>query len=201
MACGFLQLAGLRRQVPHLLDQVRDLPASAQVGLAAHERAVHHVFEILAREGLDEVLEGAVREREPHGLERGVGRDHHDLDRRVGPLDVPEELEPVHLGHLDVHDHDVRLEPPQQVEGRAPVLCRLDLVDGLQQHAEGFPRSQLVVDYEHARERGGRRAHEAARGSVTRKWSSWRPCRTVSWPPTASTRRWLTAGPTSSRLS
>jgi len=110
----FFELAGLRRQVPHLLDQVRDLPAGAQVGPAACERAVHHVLEILAREGLDEVLEGAVREGVPHGLERRVGRDHHDLDRRVEPLDVPEELEPVHLGHLDVHDHDVWLEPPQQ---------------------------------------------------------------------------------------
>src|SRR5438445_540078 len=63
-------------------------------------------------------------------------------------------------------------------------------------------RAELVVDDEHRRERGGdRRAHEVASGSVTRKWSSCRPCRIVNWPPTASTRRWLTAGPTSIRLS
>src|SRR4029453_3501803 len=159
------------------------------------------VLEILARERLDEVLEGAVGERMSHGLERRVGRDHHDFDRWIGPLDVPEELESVHLGHLDVHDHDVGLKPPQQVQGRAPVLRRLDLVGGLDQHAERFAWSQLVVDDEHPRERGGRRAHEVASGSVTKKWSSCRPWRTVGWPPTASTRRWLTAGPTSMRLS
>ncbi len=197
----FLELAGLGREMPHFLHEPRDLPAGAEVRLAAQESAMDDVLEILTREGLDEVLEGAVGQRVPHGLQRGVCRDHHHFDRGVGPLDVTEELEPIHLRHLDVHDHDVGLKPPQQVEGRASVLGRLDLVSGFQQHAERFARTQLVVDDEHACERGGRRAHEVASGSVTRKWSSCRPCRTVNWPPTASTRRWLTAGPTSIRLS
>ena len=130
------ELSGLRGQLAHLLDEPRDLPLGAELGLAALERAMHDVLEILAREGLDEVLERAVRERVPDRLERGVGRDHHDFDRRIGALDVPEQLEPVHLGHLDVHDDDVGLEPPKQIEGRAPVLSRLDGVAGLQQHAQ-----------------------------------------------------------------
>ncbi len=172
---GLLELAGLGRELAHLLDEPRDLAARAEVSLPAHERAMNDVLEVLARERLDEVLERTVRERVPDGLERGVGRDHHDLDRRVGALDVPEQLEPVHLGHLDVHDHDVRLEPTEQIKGRAAVLRRLDGVARLQQHPQRLAGPQLVVDDEDPPERVGGRAHEVARGSVTRKCSSWRP--------------------------
>src|SRR6267142_7192631 len=116
-------------------------------------------------------------------------------------LNVPEQLEPVHLGHLDVHDDDVRLKPAEQIERRPPVLGRLDGVARLQQHPQGLAGTELVVDDQDAPERARGHAHEVASGSVTRKCSSWRPCRTASCPPTASTRRWLTAGPTSIRLS
>ena len=172
---GLLELPGLGGELAHLLDEPRDLAAGAEVGLPAHERAMDDLLEILAREGLDEVLERSVRERVADGLERRVRRDHHDLDRRVGALDVPEQLEPVHLGHLDIHDHDVRLEPTKQIEGRASVLRRLDRVAGLEQHPQRLAGTQLVVDDENAPERGGGRAHGLASGSVTRKWSSWRP--------------------------
>src|SRR5262249_34043430 len=98
-------------------------------------------------------------------------------------------------------DDDVGLEAAQQLERRAPVLGGLDRIARLQQHPQRLARAQLVVDDQHAPEGACGGAHEVASGSVTRKWSSWRPCRTASCPPTASTRRWLTAGPTSIRLS
>jgi len=118
-----------------------------------HRALLRRQTELGARERLDEVLEGTVCQRVLDRLQRGVGGDHHDFDRRIGALDVAEELEPVHLGHLDVHDDDVGLEPPEMVEGHAPVLGRLDLVVGLEQHAQRLARTELVVHDEDARER------------------------------------------------
>src|SRR2546426_5535473 len=171
--------------------------------MAAEQRAAHDVFQVLAREGLDQVLEGAVGERVLDRFERRVGRDHDDFDGGIDALDAPEELEPVELGHLDVHDDDVWPEPLQRVERRAAVLRRLDVVRGLEEHSERFRRAELVVDDEDTRERGrrGDGAHAPATGRDPTNASSLRACRTRRSPPRASTSRWLTAGPTSIRLS
>ena len=175
----------------HLLDELAHLAARAQIGLPAEERPADDVLQILAREGLDEVLEGAVGEGVLHGLERGVRGDHHDFDRAIGLLHAPEQLEPVHLGHLDVHDHEVRPEPLERLKRGMAVLGRLDVVAGLQEHAERLARAELVVDDQDTRAGGchGDGAHDAARGRERRNASSLRPGRTSSWPPMASTRR------------
>src|SRR3989442_10629227 len=171
--------------------------------MAAEQRAADDSLQVLAREGLDQVLEGTVGQRVLDGLERCVGRDHDDFDGAIGRLDALEELEPVDLGHLDVHDHDVRPEPLQRIERCAAVLRRLDVVRGLEEHPERLPRAELVVDDQNARERRGRSdgAHAAAIGNDTTNASSLRAWRTRRSPPRASMSRWLTAGPTSSRLS
>src|SRR2546427_4577797 len=171
--------------------------------MASEQRAAHDVFQVLAREGLDQVLEGAVGERVLDRFERRVGRDHDDFDGGIDALDAPEELEPVELGHLDVHDDDVWPEPLQRVERRAAVLRRLDVVRGLEEHSERFPRAELVVDDEDTRERGrrGDGAHAPATGRDTTNASSLRAWRTRRSPPRASTSRWLTAGPPAARRS
>jgi hypothetical protein len=199
----FLQLARLGREAPHLLDQGRHLAARAEVGLAPHERAPHDILQVLPRERLDQVLEGAVGEGELHRLQRRVGGDHHDLDGRIGPLHAAEDLEAVHLRHLDVENHDVGPELGQHLQRRASAVGGGDLVGGLEQHAQGLARPQLVVDDEDTRGARGRGTDPPATagGRETTKDSSCRVCRTPSRPPSASTRRWLTAGPTSMRLS
>src|SRR2546426_6011734 len=166
--------------------------------MAAKQRAADDSLQVLAREGLDQVLEGTVGQRVLDGLEGCVGRDHDDFDGAIGGLDALEELEPVDLGHLDVHDHDVRPEPLQRIERRAAVLRRLDVVRGLEEHPERLPRAELVVDDQNARERRGRSdgAHAAAIGNDTTNASSLRAWRTRRSPPRASMSRWLTAGPT-----
>ena len=59
-----LEPARLGGQRAHVLDEARDLPAGTQVGLAAQHGAANDVLQVLPRERLDEVLEGAVGEGE-----------------------------------------------------------------------------------------------------------------------------------------
>ena len=169
----FFQLARLGAEPAHLLDQPRDLPARAQLGLAAQQRAPHDVFQVLARERLDEVLERSVGEGELHRLQRGVGGDHHDLDRGVDALDAAQDLQPVDLRHLDVEDDDVGPVGRDLLQRDPATVGGLDLVGRLEQHAERLARSQLVVHDQDAgsverRRRGG---HDRA-GRVTRNASS-----------------------------
>src|SRR6185436_12569504 len=135
-------------------------------------------------------------------LQRRVGGDHHHLDGRVALLDMPQDLEPVHLRHLDVEDDEVRTVARHLVEPGGPAVGGANLVDPLQQHAERLTRPHLVVDDEDARPPHGRRrdAHTAA-GSLITNATSCRPWRSSSRPPIASTMRWLTAGPMSIRFS
>jgi hypothetical protein len=75
-----------------------------------------------------------VAQRQLDRLQRGVGRDHDDLDGRVLVLDTPQHLQTVHLGHLDVHDHEVGTELADLAKGRGGAVRGLDLVGHLQQH-------------------------------------------------------------------
>src|SRR5439155_1150211 len=79
-------------------------------------------------------------------------------------------------------------EPLQRVERRAAVLRRLDVVRGLEEHSERFPRAELVVDDEDTRERGrrGDGAHAPATGRDTTNASSLRAWRTRRSPPRAT---------------
>ena len=94
------------------------LPSS---GLAAGEGPAHRLLEIGAAEGLDQVLEGAVGEGVLDRVERGVGGDHDHLDGRIHRLDPLEELDAVHLRHLDVHEHEVGIEGGRVRERRLPL--------------------------------------------------------------------------------
>ncbi len=195
----FLEPARLGGQRTHLVDQGGELGARTELGLAARERASGRFLEILAAEGLDQVLEGPVCQRVLHRLEGRVRRDHHDFDAGVGALDALQELDAVHLRHLDVHEHEVRVKGGQRLQRRLAAVGRGDVVARFQDHAQGLARSQLVVDDEHAGAVGRAHARAAIRAAV--KLTSPRPCLASSRPPCASTMRWLTQGPTSMRFS
>ena len=153
----FLELARLGRQRAHLLDQARHLPAGALVGLTALHSPPNHLLKVLPRERLDQVLEGAMAEGQLDRLQRRVGRDHHDLDGGIDPLDAAQDLEAVDLRHLDVEDDQVGPELGQLIERAARAVGRLDLVVRLEDHAQRFTRAHLVVDDEDPGARPGRR--------------------------------------------
>ena len=76
---------------------------------------------------------------------------------RVGREDAPRRLEPVELGHADVHQDDGRVEARRLVDRLEPVARLGDDVDVLfarEQHAEAGADHRLVVGDEHADRHG-----------------------------------------------
>src|SRR5262249_26153241 len=195
----FFPVVQLGLQRTHLIDELVQLGACSELGLPARERALRRVLQVLPAEWLDEVLERSVGQSVLHGVERRVRGDHHDLDARVRALDPPEQLDAVHLRHLDVHEHHVGVESVDGLERRFTTVGRRDLVRRLQDHPQGLPRSQFVI---HDQDSWAIDHHDwVAAIKVAVKLTSLRPCLTSSRPPWASTMRWLTHGPTSSTLS
>ena len=177
-----LEVACLAREGAHLVHQRGELIARAHLGLPPRQRAPHRLLQVLAAEGLDQVLEGPVGQRVLHRLQGRVGRDHHDLDAGVDALDAAEELDAVHLRHLDVHEDQVRVEALQRTQRRFTAIGGGDVVPGLEDHAERFPRPHLVVHHEDAR--AVRHATlPGTPGSTAVKATSARPCLASSRPP------------------
>ena len=180
-ARGLFEPARLGGERAHLVDQHGELGARAELRLAARQRATGRLLEVLAAEGLDQILECPVGQRVLDRLEGGVGRDHHDLDAGVGALDPLQQLDAVHLRHLDVHEHEVGVKCGERLERGLTAVGGGDVIARLQDHAQGFARSQLVVDDEHAGAVGRAHALAAARDAV--KLTSPRPCFASSRPP------------------
>src|SRR6185503_8703143 len=122
------------------------------------------------------------------------------LDTPVDGLDPAQQLDAVHLRHLDVHEDEVGMERPKRSQRRLAAVRGGDVVPRLQDHAEGLPGPHLVVHHEDPRAIG-HAVIPGTPGSRAVKVTSARPCRTSSRPPCASMMRWLTHGPTSIRFS
>ena len=84
---------------------------------AALQDVVQQVAELLEHEGLREVVVRAQLQRLHRGRHGGIARHHEDLDRRIVPLEVPEELHPVHLRQVDVHHRDLEELGLEQLDG------------------------------------------------------------------------------------
>ena len=77
----------------------------------------------------------------------------------------PRRLDAVELGHADVHQDDVRLEPPglgDRLDAVRRLADDLDVLLRLEDHAEARPDERLVVDDQDAE------AHSGATGSRAR---------------------------------
>ena len=124
----------------------------------------------------DKLLGGDVLEQEPActNPERVVdvlvhveGGQHHDL--RIGTVvteQAASRLDPVDVGHADVHQHDVRPQAPRLRHRLSPVrrlADHLDVLFSLEDHAEAGADERLVVDDQHAK------AHAGTTGSLARK--------------------------------
>ena len=140
------------REVAHLADQRRQgAPRPVEALPTPGERPLRGFLELPRRERLHEVVHGAEAHRSLHGVERRVGRDHHDLHPRIERLHALEELDAVHPRHLHVHEDHVRAHRRQDGQHLLAAPGREDLVARLEDHADGLAWAFLVVDDQDAR--------------------------------------------------
>ena len=137
-------------QLEHAFAGGAELPAHGDALLAA----VEDRLDLGDVERLGDEVAGAF----PHGghgaLNGGVGGDHDDVQEGVQMLELPEQLHPVELRHLDVGDHDIGGLVPKLVE-------RLEAVAGQAHGAaaggEDLPEQLadlwLVVDHKDVQQR------------------------------------------------
>ena len=98
-------------------------------------------------DGLGHEVRG-VELKGPNGhVHLAVGRGHHDLHLRVGPLDLLQDPKTAHAGHSNVRDHDLGPDLLHHLEARRPVRGRGDLVPRIRQgDAQDLADVRLVID-------------------------------------------------------
>src|SRR4051794_18942911 len=146
---------GLRAAAAHELADhtLRHRRRQERVALRDH---VDRSDELLGRRVLEEEPARAGAQRLVHVLVEVERRQHQDLRPAVavdGGEDAPRRLEPVELGHADVHQHDVWAQGAGLVDRLAPVgrlADDLDLGLRVEDHAEAGADERLVVDEEDA---------------------------------------------------
>ena len=136
------------------------------------ERALERHRERIEVDGLGQEVGGA----RPHGVHgRGnvaEGGDHDDGEVGVSVAEGAQELDPVHLGHLEIRDDDVGRQVVGYVQRVSTALRRLDAVAVLlEELLEPLSRRALVVDHQHARSAGSLR-HHLESSSLTRLGAS-----------------------------
>ena len=120
------------------------------------------------------------------GLDRGgdavlvdEAREGDDLDRGVPGLDLGRGGDPVHLGHQQVHDHDVRCQFGGRRQRRQPVgrlADDLEVVVERQEVAHAATDHRVVVDEQDPDPIGHRSmVHRARAGPVHRRMACLRP--------------------------
>ena len=116
---------------------------------AAGRGGPHRVVDLLGPRALEQVAGGAGPDGRQDRVVVLVHGQHDDLDVRVPPGDEAGGLDPVEVGHLDVHDDDVRLGLGDQVQRLAAVARRADHLDAVQRAEQGdqpVAHDLVVVD-------------------------------------------------------
>src|SRR3990172_2044964 len=155
---------------------------------------VHGGDEGIRRKGLFYVIIGPEFDGFNRGLYRLISCNHYDLD--IGPffLDLPQDLDTVHLGHLQVGKDKVCLLLPQHPEPVKTVSGEPYLIPlGNEGAAAAHPDDILIVDHKNFAF-----AHAASLpdGSLTKKLvPSPGLVFTIIFPPWSSMMPWLTARP------
>ena len=106
--------------------------------------------ELLGRDVLEQEPGRAGAQRLVDVLVEVEGGEHQDAHRVLAGLreQPPRRLDPVELGHADVHQHDVGLQPRGLLDGVEPVgrlADHLEVVLGVEDHAEPGAHERLVV--------------------------------------------------------
>ena len=115
------------------------------------------VEELLGRLVLQHEPAGARAERFVDVLVEVERRQDEDAGRGIGGDDAPGRLEPVELGHADVHQDDGRLEAGgllDRLEAVARLGDDLDVLLAGEQHPKSGAHHRLVVGDEHANRHG-----------------------------------------------
>ena len=100
-------------------------------------------------ERLREIIEGALPQRLDARLYARIA-GHHDHDRVViGPERGAQQRQPVHLRHVEVHEHDVKRPSLEQVEGILAATGHRHVVPLVPEHRGAtLPQGVFVVDHE-----------------------------------------------------
>ena len=147
-----LQVGGLLAEGLELLEPAhRDGDRGLQVGLL---------------DRLDEVGQDVVRLGAANELGVVVGRDEDDRDRAV-PADLHRRVDPVHVGHLDVGDDQVRPQSATLFDQFAAVLGRGD--DLVAEQGQDFPEVIAHVHFVVGDGDPQRSRHKFPRGNVSMK--------------------------------
>ena len=131
-----------------LLDQVADLDA-----------------ERLELEGLGHEIRGAVLHRLDGGGDRIRRRQDDDRRAHTALRQLLEQIEPAPPRHHEIEEHDVRRRDRDLAQRRVDVAGDRDVAVGLEEHAQGFLHSGLIIDDENARHRASL-SRRPGRGSV-----------------------------------
>ena len=130
--------------------QVGDDERGAAARRAAAQQRAQAGEQLLALEGLDEVVVGAGVEALDARLDRVAGGEHEDRDV-VGRAQAPGHLHAVELGQPEVEDDEVGVEGGRLVERRLAVAGDAHLVALQAQRAlEHLGDLLVVLDDEHA---------------------------------------------------
>ena len=103
---------------------------------------VCHVFMI---KGFDQIVQGPVPERILCRLYTRIRGHEDDLDIRLYLLYLAQELEPIHAGHLDINDNDIKTPLRHTPYGTLPAIRSDNLIPPFEDHAEGLPRAHLII--------------------------------------------------------
>jgi hypothetical protein len=154
----------------------------------AEQQTTQEVDEPVGLQVLEQVALGAALEGFEEVGVLGRGGEHDDLGLRARLEELRDRVEPAHLRHRQVHQHDVGLEPDGEVDGFAAVarlgqhlepvgfeetaeaLAEQDVVVGDQQaHGKGSFGGWLIGDAESRTGGRGVRRH-APKGRPPRRW-------------------------------
>jgi hypothetical protein len=121
------------------------------------QAALDDVHHLLDAEGLDHVVVGAALHRVDGGLDGAEARHDDRDDAGVGAVELVEQLEAAHAGHLQVGDDEVVGVALELLQGALPVVCGADL-EALEREEvrEDLPDDLLVIHHQHS----GRRVEE-----------------------------------------
>jgi hypothetical protein len=128
-----------------------------ELELALTEAALDGDPQLVDREVLREVVEGAVLDRGDRGLDGGERGDQDDRKRRIHLARSPQHLHPVHARHLEVGQQQVGSLRVDQHERAVRVGRRQALIArSLQDTGAVLDHVRLVVENQHPARRHAR---------------------------------------------
>jgi signal transduction histidine kinase len=136
--------------VAHAVEQTpRD--RTGQRGLA-HCYPAQEGRNPLRRLALEEVAGGARPDRREQIVLRPRGRQDDHLARGSGVADQRQRRRPAQTGHREIEEHQIRLEPPGEVDRLLAVPCLADHVEAVlaKKRRQGLARQRVIVDDEDA---------------------------------------------------